>query len=256
MRNEAVEFYDSLAEVYHLIFEDWDASIRRQAKVVDGLLGAQLGDSSLLVLDCACGIGTQAIGLAQCGHRVTGSDVSERAVERAQREAERRRLPIRFLVSDMTELKEIAESEFDAVVAFDNALPHLERNDLEAAVRAMRSKLRDGGLVMASIRNYDRLIRERPAIEGPAFHGAEGERRIVHQVWEWMDEERYRVHLYITAQEGDLWHAHHFAGAYRAVLRSEVTSALEKAEFEDVRWLMPEESGLYIPLVMARAHRR
>jgi SAM-dependent methyltransferase len=254
MRSKAAQFYDPLAEVYHLIFEDWDASMALQAKVVDGLLRTELADRTLRVLDCACGIGTQAIGLAQCGHRVTGSDASAAAVERARREAELRGLEIRFFISDMTELKELAEAEFDAVVAFDNALPHLERDELKSAARTMRAKLRDGGLLLASIRDYDRLIAERPAVQGPAFHGVEGARRIVHQIWEWMERERYRVHLYITVQDGGQWRAHHFAGEYRAMLRSEVTLALQEAGFEDVRWLMPEQSGLYIPLVMARAH--
>jgi SAM-dependent methyltransferase len=253
MMNNAVEFYDPLAEVYHLIFEDWDASIARQAKVVDRLMRGTLGDKPLRVLDCACGIGTQAIGLAQRGHLVTGSDLSAPAIERARSESERRGLAIAYFVSDMTELKEVAESEFDAVVAFDNALPHLDRNQLKTAARAMRDRVRDGGLLMASIRDYDRLIVERPVVQSPAFYGVEGGRRIVHQVWEWIDQERYCVHLFITAKSGGEWKAHHFVGEYRAMLRSEVTSALEGAGFNSVRWLMPGESGLYVPVVMARA---
>jgi ubiquinone/menaquinone biosynthesis C-methylase UbiE len=41
------------------------------------------------VLDCACGIGTQAIGLAKRGYRVVRSDISRRDLERAEREAAR-----------------------------------------------------------------------------------------------------------------------------------------------------------------------
>lgn len=249
----SAEFYDPLAEFYHLIFEDWDASIARQAKMVNGLLRADLREGSLQILDCACGIGTQAIGLAQCGHRVTASDLSAAAVERARREAEKRRLEMTCLVSDMTNLIEIGEAQFDAVLALDNALPHLDRDQLKSAARAMRAKLRMGGLLLASTRDYDRLMVERPAVQGPAIYGREGERRIVHQVWEWRDVERYRVHLYITMQERDGWSSRHFAGEYRAVLRSEVNAALEDAGFGGVRWLTPEESGFYQPLVMARA---
>jgi len=50
-------FYDALAENYHLIFADWEASIARQADVLAGLLGG-----ARTVLDAACGIGTQALG--------------------------------------------------------------------------------------------------------------------------------------------------------------------------------------------------
>jgi methylase of polypeptide subunit release factors len=82
-------FYDELAADYHLVYADWDASIVRQGESLDRLIYARRAS----VLDCACGIGTQAIGLALRGHRVTGSDISPAAVGRVTREAERRGVP-------------------------------------------------------------------------------------------------------------------------------------------------------------------
>ncbi len=37
----AEQFYDELAEEYHLIFENWDRSIARQGDVLDHLLSAE-----------------------------------------------------------------------------------------------------------------------------------------------------------------------------------------------------------------------
>jgi glycine/sarcosine N-methyltransferase len=255
MTDKIADFYEPLAEVYHLIFEDWDASTARQAVAIDRLIRTELGDGAQRILDCACGIGTQAIGLSQLGHLITASDVCGKAVERARIEAQQRGLAIAFHVSDMTGLREIGESGFDAVVALDNALPHLEEDELNAAIEAMGGKLRDGGVLLASMRDYDRLIVERPTVQGPAFYGGELDRRIVHQLWDWTDEDRYRVHLYITVKQDGTWRALHFVGEYRAVLRREVTAALAKAGFEQIRWLVPEESGFYQPLVMARKLR-
>lgn len=56
--------------------------------------------------DCACGIGTQAIGLAALGYRISGSDLSRAAIQRAAREAAKRGLTIEFCLSDMTNLVE------------------------------------------------------------------------------------------------------------------------------------------------------
>ena len=39
------------------------------------------------MLDCACGIGTQALGLAAVGYEMEGSDISSGEIDRAQREA-------------------------------------------------------------------------------------------------------------------------------------------------------------------------
>jgi len=252
MEGATSDFYEALADHYHLIFEDWDKSIARQAAVLNPLLFSVLQRTPVKVLDCACGIGTQAIGFAQAGHRVVASDLSPAAVARARHEADLRGLAIPFAVSDMTSLAEIADSDFDAVVALDNAFPHLKPGQLTQATQAMASKLKPHGMLMASIRDYDRLIVERPTVQGPAFYGTTGNRRIVHQVWDWLNGEQYAVHMFITLEADGMWRSHHFASMYRAVLREELTMALRDSGFGQVRWLMPQESGFYQPVVIAR----
>ena len=60
---ETLDFYEALAEYYHLIFDNWDKAIERQAKILSSLLYSEIAHHPLTVLDCACGIGTQALGL-------------------------------------------------------------------------------------------------------------------------------------------------------------------------------------------------
>ncbi|MET9551065.1 class I SAM-dependent methyltransferase [Streptomyces sp. NPDC006627] len=123
-------FYDELADDYHLIYSDWDASIRRQG----GSLDALIGQERAAVLDCSCGIGTQAIGLALRGHRVTGTDLSRRAAARAAREAASRNLSLRTAAADMRRLP-FPDGRFDTVVCADNSLPHLlTEHDVHAAL--------------------------------------------------------------------------------------------------------------------------
>jgi SAM-dependent methyltransferase len=161
-------------------------------------------------------------------------------------------MDIAFHVSDMTSLAEIAKDDFDVVAAMDNALPHLTEEQVKKAVRAIRSKLKPNGIFVAGIRDYDRIVVDRPRAEGPAFFGDEGERRIVHQIWEWIEPDRCRIHLYIAIQAGEGWRSHHFVTEYRCMLRIELTAALQGAGFEKVHWLMPQESGSYLPIVLAR----
>jgi glycine/sarcosine N-methyltransferase len=245
-------FYDDLADYYHFIFEDWNKSIECQAVILNDLIYKNTQLLCVDLLDCSCGIGTQAIGFAQAGHRVVASDLSGVAVDRAKREAKQRDLDITFFTSDITSLDEITRSDFDVVVALDNALPHLTAIQVGEAMHAIGSKLKPHGLFIASIRDYDKLILQRPSIQEPVFYGKKGDRRIVHQVWEWIDSERYIVHLYITMQSGKNWVSRHFVSEYRSLLRSELGSALACTGFEHVQWLMPEESGFYQPIVIAR----
>jgi glycine/sarcosine N-methyltransferase len=152
----------------------------------------------------------------------------------------------------MTSLQEITESDFDVVVAMDNALPHLDSVQLKQASHAISSKLKPNGLFMASIRDYDELILQKPSIQQPAFYGEQGKRRIVHQVWDWIDDTRYILHLYITTHSGQQWKTHHFVSEYRCLLRDELTAVLKCAGFGEVRWLMPSESRFYQSIVLAR----
>jgi SAM-dependent methyltransferase len=257
MPGNVLGFYEELADYYHLIFEDWDSSIERQARILDNLLTLQCAGSPLKILDCSCGIGTQAIGLARLGHQVVASDLSGAAVRRAEREARLRDLTIRFYFSDMTSLKEVAENSFDLAISMDNALPHLSASQLRQAAAAIRQKLKPEGLFMATIRDYDALIVERPTIQKPVFYGAPGSRRIVHQVWDWTEktgkDAGYVLHVYITVESEQGWKAHHFVSEYRCLLRSELSAALNESGFEDVHWIMPSDSGLYQPIVLARS---
>src|SRR5215831_10568356 len=125
MSDPARGFYDDLAEYFHLIFQDWNGSIAYQAGVLGPLIERELGPGPLRILDCACGIGTQTLGLAGRGHSVTGSDISHAAIARANREAEQRNLPIEYKAADMRDLSVLGNQAFDAVLAADNALPHL-----------------------------------------------------------------------------------------------------------------------------------
>jgi SAM-dependent methyltransferase len=248
-------FYDEFASHYHLIFDNWEASMTRQAAAISSILQREIGSGGgVNVLDCACGIGTQSLGLAGLGYHVTGSDLSAGAVRRARAEAAMRELNVPFYVADVRQLDELPIGGFEAVISMDNALPHLLSDaDLAEAARQMRAKLRLGGTLLASIRDYDELLRDRPAVQGPVFYADSGRRRIIFQVWDWEDDRRYTFHLYITRETPSGWNNFHGASVYRAVLREEITAILASSGFANVRWQLPNESGLYLPVVIATA---
>ena len=99
------------------------------------------------VLDCSCGVGTQAIGLALLGYRVTGTDISERSLQRAADTAARLGAPLIVEPADFRDLRAVG-GEFDVVISCDNAVAHLlDRADVDVALRQMYRKLRPGGLL-------------------------------------------------------------------------------------------------------------
>lgn len=246
--------YDELAKEYDQIFEDWDTSIERQGQVLSSILRSELSvGRPIRVLDSACGIGTQSLGLAKLGFDVVGCDISSGAVERARLEASHRGLDVRFCVANMLQLADLQSSDFDAVICMDNALPHLQDDaELLRAAQQAHGKLRPGGLFVGSLRDYDRLVGERPTTQSPSFFSDGHRRRIVFQIWDWLDDRRYRFHLYITRNTETGWRTLHFTSIYRAVLRNELRDILVQAGFGAVTWRLPSDSGFYQPMYIAQ----
>lgn len=249
-------FYDSLAGDYHLMFGDWWTQAVWQGEVLDRILRSSGVPDGATLLDCTCGIGTQALPLAARGYRVTGSDLSSSAVARARDEAAARGIPITLGTADVRELT--AADPFDAVVSADNSLPHLRTEaDLGAALRAIRGVLAPGGLLLASVRDYDTLARDRVAGVMPTTYEEDGTRRIVGQSWTWTDDHRtVTFDLFMLRQREDGWTTTVRTTVYRAWRRAELTAALTAAGFTDVVWSDPPESGYYQPVVTARIMRR
>jgi SAM-dependent methyltransferase len=100
---DVLTFYDAMAADYHLIFQDWVQAQEQQGHLLDRLIRKYIDENRypLIVLDCACGIGTQAIGLAkQGGYRIHASDISPQALARAESEARQAEVNVRFAVAD------------------------------------------------------------------------------------------------------------------------------------------------------------
>lgn len=237
-------FYDQLAEDYHLIFADWDVSVGRQAEMLDALIQSQMAGATT-IYDCACGIGTQAIGLALRGYQVHATDLSVDAVARARREAQRLGADLTFGVADFRHLD--GDSTYDVVIACDNALPHLLTDaDLALALASMRRRLNPGGLLLLSIRDYDALLLEKP--QATPVRVLDDPLRAVFQVWEWADT-LYTVHHFIVRHDTPEWMTVHRETRYRALRRAELTGMLRDGSFSAVHWHM---DAYYQPVVTAR----
>ncbi|MFG2459927.1 class I SAM-dependent methyltransferase [Streptomyces sp. NPDC048523] len=249
--SSARDFYDSLAPDYHRIFADWDTSMARQAAV----LGALLGPGPHRVLDCSCGIGTQAIGLALAGHRVVGSDLSPVAAARAGAEAAARGARLPTAAADMRRLP-FVPSVFDVVVCADNSLAHLlTAPDVEAALAEMRRVLRDGGLLLLTLRDYDKIRRTRPGAAPPQVSESPDGRMITFQLWHWHEDgEHYdQEHFQLLPGDRDDWAVRVRRTTSWALTRAQLTEFVTAAGFVDVRWHDPAAGGFYQPVLTARA---
>ncbi|MFE2377136.1 class I SAM-dependent methyltransferase [Streptomyces sp. NPDC059398] len=250
-------FYDELAADYDAVYADWDAAVARQGAALDTLASAALGPGGRDVLDCACGIGTQALGLAAHGHRVTGSDLSPVATARAAREAAARGLPFAACAADMRALP-FRSASFDLVVCADNSLPHLlTPHDVRAALGEMRRVLRPGGLLLLSTRPYEQLRREQPQSTAPQVAvGPDGGRTITFQLWHWHpDGERYDLEHFQLLPGDGTWATRTRRATYWALAPAETAGFAEAAGFTETGWHAPVDTGFFQPVLVAKVAR-
>jgi glycine/sarcosine N-methyltransferase len=256
MNSRSVEsFYDGLASEYHLIFGDWWSAAQWNGDILSRLLAAEGVDPPSEVLDCTCGIGTQALSLATYGYRMTGTDLSHSSIARAKAEADSRSIPIAFSVADMRGLPTQFDRSFKAVISCDNALPHLLNDeDLVAALGSTERVLVEGGLFLASIRDYDLLRSERSNGIPPTIMGVHRTRHGYAQAWQWSEDgSEVHIYLFVLQETPDGWSASVHETMYRALLRAEMDAALIRTKFSQIKWLMPEVTGYYQPIVVARS---
>lgn len=244
-------FYDNLASQYDKLFLDWLSATREQAAILDRLFAEHGFDKSARILDCACGIGTQAIGLAAMGYNVTGSDISHGELKEAEARAEKNNVSVRFAHADFRALSDTFAEPFDIVIAMDNALPHmLTGEDLGAAIRSITNQIADGGMFVASIRDYDALLGNKPPYSPPYIHETAKGQRVSFQTWKW-EGDLHSLTQYII-DDADTLQVSKFECQYRATRREEMSALLMSNGCTDVVWLFPEETAFYQPIVIAR----
>ena len=150
--------YGALAEVYEWLISD--------AKTTPSAFAAAFDDEARLlpprarVLDCSCGTGHLAVGLAGLGVRVVATDASAAMVRRTRELAEELGAPVQTVRAGWDELPEhFEDASFDMVFCVGNSLHHAEgARGRSAALGSMSRLLRRGGRLVLTSRNWE-LVR-------------------------------------------------------------------------------------------------
>ncbi len=256
MSNPITDFYDGLGPEYRdNMGWDWDAAVRKEGASLDRFIAKQLGHQNpFSLLDCSCGIGTQAIGLALEGHQVHATDLSPVSIDCASQEATRLGVSITFGIADYRELGDTISDTFDVVLSCDNSIAHcLKDDDLNAALVSMKTRCKPGGLLLLSVRDYDELIVDKPRFNNQHAQDRPDGRRVVFQLWDWAaDGCHYKMNQFLIREIDGSYDFKHFHTELRALRRDEILAAVREAGFEQVNWHAPEQSGYYQPIVTGR----
>jgi SAM-dependent methyltransferase len=229
-------FYDEVAPYYHLLLPGgFEAGAANHAEVIHNILEQRWDRPAHTVLDVSCGVGTQAIGLAQRGYQVSASDISEKAIERAKRFARDKRMAIPFSVADMRRAHAHHGREFDAVIALDNGLTYLlDDAEIGTALGQIYRCCRPGGGFVASVHDYESEDRRGRQIRPYGIKEENGYRYFIFQVWEF-DGNLLDLTLYVVRESVE---GHPETRVMRtrtyAIAASRLMQLMEEAGFEQV----------------------
>lgn len=241
-------FYDEIAEFYDLIYADWGESMRRHGAAISAMLGRD--PATTRILDASAGIGTQSLPLATMGYDVVARDLSHGAIRRLQREARDRGLQIDAAPCDMREVASSTDGPFDAVISFDNSVPHLLTDiDIVATLEGFKQVLVPGGVVLLSVRDYEDVDRSPSSIHRYGERTRDGNRYRMSQEWAWYDASHYRTTMLVEREEGDRWTevvrtvADYYAISIAGLLELMRSVGLESERVDDPPFFQPVLRG-------------
>ena len=139
--------YEAFADVYDALMDDvdYDAWAEYYLELLD-----RQGVAPRTLCDCACGTGSLSVRFAERGIRVTGCDLSDEMLARAQQKARRSGVQVMFVRQDMRALT--LPRPVDALVCGCDGVNYLlDDPGLRAFFESARAAIRPGGALAFDI---------------------------------------------------------------------------------------------------------
>ncbi len=156
-------FYEELSKYYDIVFPMGNPQLKFICKRVKGKQD---------ILDLAAGTGNYSIELSKKGYNVSAVDLDEEMIKKIAAKNQKEGTDVDPYVLDMKKIDILGNNKFDAVICIGNSLVHLDnKEEIKELLIKMYNLLRDDGVVILQIVNYDRIlkydVKELPLIDRP-----------------------------------------------------------------------------------------
>ncbi len=259
--NDIEAYYDTRSDfALYPYAEDWGNVVKKFGDGIDSLLKDLYPTKSpaeISFYDCTCGIGTQAIGLAEHGYKVVASDLSSGMLRKAMFYSQQRNLNISYFQQDLRKpFPEKYHGQFDVVSSLNNSLIFISNDDetcnpLVKAFRNLNSVCRKNGFLMISLRPYDEYWAQRvlsPPGRSPHFREVGGLFVRFKQSYEWLNEKFYECttsYEIKPSMESNKVDLHQEKVKVRAWRKSEVEESMSQAGWVLQKTFVYEESDTH-----------
>lgn len=235
---ERLKMYKKLAQEYDR-FVNWQERLTFEIPFIQKQLETlpPTSETSLEILEAACGTGMHAIALAKLGYQVSGADLIPEMITIARANAEAAGQKVKFITAGFGKLsQDFGRAQFDGLLCLGNSLPHvLTKTDLEATIQDFAACLKPGGLLLVQNRNFDSVMKNKNRwMEPQTFSDNENE-WLFHRFYDFEDNDLIRFNiLTLKRKKGSDWQVELTHTFLMPNLEEDLTRLMLIAGFESV----------------------
>ena len=200
------------------------------------------------VHDCSIGAGGTTLPMAKLGYKVSGSDLSQNLLEKAKENFNSAGFSITLFQADFTRLDEHLSAEYDIIMSTGNSLPHVDAAGFTSFVQAARKCIRPNGYLYFDIRNWDKILRERPVfIAGDPITMTAEKHESLYHLFQW-NADNSVTFIFVTSVDENGVHVGEYATVapkYYPLLKRDLETILRDNGFEltsyynmDALWIL------------------
>jgi len=187
------------------------------------------------VHDCSIGAGGTTLPMAKLGYEVSGSDLSQNLLAKAKENFNSAGFSIPLFQADFTKLDEHLSTEYDIIMSTGNSLPHVDAAGFTSFVQAAHKCIRPNGYLYFDIRNWDKILRERPIfIARDPFVMTAEKHESLYQIFQW-NADNSVTFIFVTSVDENGVHVREsatMAPKYYPLLKKDLESILHDNGFE------------------------
>lgn len=201
------------------------------------------------LLDVSIGSGNLTLPLGELGVRLYGSDLSQPMLDKCQKNAVKKGIPIDLRNCDFRHLSVRFDQRFDCVASTGNSLAYVTNAEVCDTLEQMDALVKEGGYLYFDLRNWDKIQKnnERFYFYQPHF---DGDTRInLMQVWDHLPDGSIDFNLvYTFERNARIVQKEIFVEHYHPISRQLLLDKLTSLGYVEVNTLLlPTQFGAFLP---------
>lgn len=187
------------------------------------------------LLDVSIGSGNVTLPAADCGIRLSGSDLSNSMLENCRKKANSKGIDIELKCCDFRTVSSRFSQQFDCVASTGNSLPYVNNEELLMTLEQMDLLVKPDGYLYLDTRNWDKILRDKKRfyLYNPFF---DGDTRInLVQVWDYHEDHTMTFNLLYTFEKDNrIFQIEPFQEHYIPISKAKILDKLQRMGYIDI----------------------